>query len=114
MRPGILVEEAEAPFSQFPNDVFVLRWLGLDFDLDLGAQWLLSSAKSFTKPVERKASAGLDRGRALSEMDEELMVMTQPFYTSKLNDVTTPPEPMLTKCFGTIPFMDLSSLNETY
>ena len=29
VRPGILVEEAEAPFSQLPNDVFVLRWMGL-------------------------------------------------------------------------------------
>ena len=28
VRPGIVVEEAEAPFSQIPNDVFVLRWLG--------------------------------------------------------------------------------------
>ena len=37
MRPGILVEEAEAPFSQFPNDVFVLRWLGLGVDMDLGS-----------------------------------------------------------------------------
>ena len=37
VRPGILVEEAEAPFSQLPNDVFVLRWLGLGADLDLGS-----------------------------------------------------------------------------
>jgi hypothetical protein len=29
VRPGILVEEAEAPFAQLPTDVFVLRWLGL-------------------------------------------------------------------------------------
>ena len=36
VRPGILVEEAEAPFSQLPNDVFVLRWLGLGVDMDLG------------------------------------------------------------------------------
>jgi hypothetical protein len=28
MRPGILAEEAEAPFSQLPDDVFVLRWTG--------------------------------------------------------------------------------------
>ncbi len=28
VRPGILMEEAEAPFSQLPNDVFVVRWLG--------------------------------------------------------------------------------------
>ena len=25
VRPGILVEEAEAPFNQVPNDIFVLR-----------------------------------------------------------------------------------------
>ena len=37
VRPGILVEEAEAPFSQLPNDVFVLRWLGLGIDMDLGS-----------------------------------------------------------------------------
>jgi len=35
VRPGILVEEAEAPFSQLPGDVFVLRWLGLGVDLNL-------------------------------------------------------------------------------
>ena len=35
VRPGILVEEAEAPFSQLPNDVFILRWLGLGADMDL-------------------------------------------------------------------------------
>ena len=37
VRPGILVEEAEAPFSQLPNDVFVLRWLGLGADMDLAS-----------------------------------------------------------------------------
>ena len=37
VRPGILVEEAEAPFSQLPTDVFVLRWLGLAVDQDLPA-----------------------------------------------------------------------------
>ncbi len=37
VRPGILVEEAEAPFSQIPNDVFVLRWLGLGDDMDLAS-----------------------------------------------------------------------------
>jgi hypothetical protein len=35
VRPGILVEEAETPVSQFPNDVFVLRWLGLGVDMNL-------------------------------------------------------------------------------
>jgi len=42
---------------------------------------------------------GLDRGRALSEMDEELMAMLRPFYTPKLNYSATPPAAMLTTVF---------------
>jgi hypothetical protein len=42
---------------------------------------------------------GLDRGRSLSEMDEELTAMVQPFWTSKLNYTTTPPVAMLTNVF---------------
>jgi hypothetical protein len=41
----------------------------------------------------------LDRGRALSEMDEELMAMLQPFSTPKLNYAATPPAAMLTHVF---------------
>jgi hypothetical protein len=41
----------------------------------------------------------LDRGRALSAMDEELMAMIRPFYTPKLNYATTPPSAMLTQVF---------------
>ncbi len=37
LRPGILVEEAEAPLAQLPSDVFVLRWLGLGVDADLSS-----------------------------------------------------------------------------
>jgi hypothetical protein len=42
---------------------------------------------------------GLDRGRSLSEMDEELAAMMQPFYTPKLNYSATPPALMLTRVF---------------
>jgi hypothetical protein len=42
---------------------------------------------------------GLDRGRALSEMDEELLGMLQPFFTPKLNYTATPPSAMLTQVF---------------
>ncbi len=37
VRPGILVEEAEAASGQLPMDVFILRWLGMGADMDLGA-----------------------------------------------------------------------------
>jgi hypothetical protein len=36
---------------------------------------------------------------ALSEMDEELTAMLQPFYTPKLNYTATPPAAMLTQVF---------------
>jgi hypothetical protein len=42
---------------------------------------------------------GLDRGRSLSEMDEELTAMVQPFHTPKLNYTATPPALMLTNVF---------------
>lgn len=46
---------------------------------------------------------GLDRGRALSKMDEELASILQPFYTVKLNYTATPPTAMLTKVFWNEP-----------
>ena len=99
VRPGILVEEAEAPFSQLPNDVFVLRWLGLASDMDLAPRWRPSSARFSTRPAGRRASAGWTAGARLSEMDEELVAMLQPFYTPKLNYTATPPAAMLTQVF---------------
>jgi hypothetical protein len=46
---------------------------------------------------------GLDHGRALSQMDEELMAMIQPFYTPKLNFINQPPAAMLTQVFWNEP-----------
>ncbi|MGD0830910.1 MAG: hypothetical protein ABR907_08210 [Terracidiphilus sp.] len=99
VRPGILVEEAEAPFGQLPNDVFVLRWLGLGVDLDLGSTMVAEQCEIVYQSCGTQSFGGLDRGRSLSEMDEELIAMAQPFYTPKLNYATTPPTTMLTKVF---------------
>ena len=99
VRPGILVEEAEAPFSQLPNDVFVLRWLGLGVDMDLGSTMAAEECEIVYQTCGTQSFGGLDRGRALSEMDEELVAMLQPFYTPKLNYTATPPAAMLTQVF---------------
>jgi hypothetical protein len=99
VRPGILVEEAEAPFSQFPNDVFVLRWLGLGVDSDLGSMMAAEQCEILYQTCGTQSFGGLDRGRSLSEMDEEMAAITQPFYTPKFNYTTTPPATMLTKVF---------------
>ncbi|MFZ0392238.1 MAG: hypothetical protein WCF17_08055 [Terracidiphilus sp.] len=99
IRPGILVEEAEAPFPQLPPDVFVLRWLGMGADVDLASALVAEECEILYQTCGSQAFGGLDRGRALSQMDEELMAMLQPFYTPKLNYTATPPAAMLTQVF---------------
>jgi hypothetical protein len=99
VRPGILVEEAEAPFSQLPNDVFVLRWLGLCTDLDLASTMTAEECEIAYQTCGTQSYGGLDRGRALSEMDEELVAILQPLYTPKLNYAVQPAAAMLTRVF---------------
>jgi hypothetical protein len=99
VRPGILVEEAEAPFNQIPSDVFVLRWQGLGADLDLDSTLVAEECEILYQTFGTQSFGGLDRGRLLSAMDEELAAMMQPFYTAKLNYAATPPLSMLTKVF---------------
>jgi hypothetical protein len=99
VRPGIVVEEAEAPASQLPNDVFVLRWLGLGVDADLPATMAGEQCEIIYQTCGTQSFGGLDRGRALSEMDEELLAMIEPYYTPKLNYAATPAATMLTQVF---------------
>jgi hypothetical protein len=99
VRPGILVEEAEAPFSQLPNDVFVLRWLGLGVDMDLGSNMVAADCEILYQTCGTQSFGGLDRGRSLSQMDEELVAMVAPFYAPKLNYTATPPAAMVTQVF---------------
>lgn len=99
VRPGILVEEAEAPFSQLPADVFVLRWLGLGTDVNLETALIASECEIMYQTCGSQSFGGLDRGRALSAMDEELLSMLQPFSTPKLSFTATPPAALLTRVF---------------
>jgi hypothetical protein len=99
VRPGILVEEAEAPFSQLPTDVFVLRWLGLGVEQDLPSTMAAEECEILYSTLGSQSFGGLDRGRLLSEMDEELTEMFAPFWTPKLNYTATPPVALLTKVF---------------
>ena len=99
VRPGILVEEAEAPFNQPPTDIFILRWLGLGVDMDLGSAMVAEECEIAYQTCGTQSYGGLDRGRALSEMDEELVAMLKPFHTPKLNYTATPPAAMLTQVF---------------
>jgi len=99
VRPGILVEEAEAPFAQLPTDVFVLRWLGLAVDQDLPSAMVAEECEVLYSTLGTQSFGGLDRGRALTEMDLELTEMLSPYWTPKLNYTATPPAAMLTNVF---------------
>ncbi|HEY1257553.1 MAG TPA: hypothetical protein VGF01_22515 [Terracidiphilus sp.] len=103
VRPGILVEEAEAPFSQLPSDVYVLRWLGLGVDSDLTSTMTAEQCEILYQTCGTQSFGGLDRGRLLSEMDEEVTAMVHPFYTPKLNYTATPPAAMLSNVFWNEP-----------
>ncbi|HTB98088.1 MAG TPA: hypothetical protein VK716_13840 [Terracidiphilus sp.] len=99
IRPGILVEEAEAPFAQLPSDVFILRWLGLGADTSLASIMAAAECEIVYQICGTQSFGGLDRGRALSAMDEELLAILQPFYTPKLNIAAQPPAKFLTNVF---------------
>ena len=99
VRPGILVEEAEAPFSQLPSDVFVLRWLGLGVDKDMDSTMVAEECEILYQTCGTQSFGGLDRGRSLSAMDGELVAILSPFYTPKLDFTATPPATMLTQVF---------------
>jgi hypothetical protein len=99
VRPGILVEQAEAPFSQLPNDVFILRWQGLGADMNLGSTMVAGECEILYQTCGTQSFGGLDRGRSLSEMDGEVLAMIAPFCTPKLNYTATPPAAMMTQVF---------------
>lgn len=99
LRPGILVEEAEAPYAQLPNDVFVLRWLAMGMEMNLPATMAAQECEVIYQTCGTEAFGGLDRGRLLSEMDEELVAMIQPFQTPKMNYASQSAAAMLTQLF---------------
>jgi hypothetical protein len=106
-RPGILVEEAEAPFPQLPNDVFVLRWTGLGTDVHLPSAMAAEECEILYQSCGTQAFGGLDRGRDLSEMDEELLSILTPYWTPKVSYQTATPVTMLTKVFWEEPVFGL-------
>jgi hypothetical protein len=99
VRPGILVEEAEAAFPQLLDDVYTLRWLALGVDVDLASTLVAQECEILYSTCGTQSFGGLDRDRLLSAMDEELTSMLQPFCTPKLSYVVTPPTTMLTQVF---------------
>jgi hypothetical protein len=102
-RPGILVEDAEPPQPQVANDLFVLRWTGTSVDTQLPSILAQMTCEIHYASSGSQGSNGLDRGRALSEMDEELLAILTPAQTQKLNYTQTPAVTMQSLVFWSEP-----------
>jgi hypothetical protein len=101
VRPGILVEEAEAPMAQLLPDVFVLRWTKLAADTQLPSILATMTCEIHYATAGTQANSGLDRGRALEEMDDELLRMLCPSSAPKMNYTQTPAAQTGTNVFWT-------------
>jgi hypothetical protein len=103
VRPGILVEETEAPAAQLPLDVFVLRWTKLGADPQMPSAMAAMICEIHYATSGTRNNMGLDRGRALEGMDDELLRMLSPASAVKMNYTQTPAAQMGTSIFWTQP-----------
>jgi hypothetical protein len=102
-RPGILVEEAEAVVSMLPPDVFVLRWTALGADVNLPLVLARLDCEIHYTTGGTQAASGLDRGRAIEEMDAEVLGLLSPNCAPKMNYTQVPPASLNTPVFWTAP-----------
>jgi hypothetical protein len=98
-RPGILVEDAEAPMALPLLDVFSLRWTKLEMDTQLPSIMTEMTCEIHYATAGTQSNSGLDRGRALEEMDDELIQLLCPSSTIKFNYTQTPAVQMNTLIF---------------
>jgi hypothetical protein len=102
-RPGILVEDAEAPQAQSPDGVFVLRWGALAVNQELDTTLTAMECEIVYQSCGAQSYGGLDRGRALTEMDKEAVAMLQPLTAPKANYTGAAVTTMLTQIFWDAP-----------
>ena len=99
LRPGVLLEEAEARFSQMPAGVFIVRWLGMGTDMNLSSTMIALECEISYCTSGMQAFGGLDRGRHLTAMDGEILAMLQPPSTPKFDYSAQPPAATGTQVF---------------
>lgn len=102
-RPGIFVQDAEAPMAQLPLDAFSLAWTGLAADHQMPAILTQMTCEIHYSTAGTQANAGLDRGRALEAMDYEVMKLLYPYAAQKVNYTLNPPVAMNTMVFWSEP-----------
>ena len=104
-RPSILLEEAEAPVKELPHDTFVLRWTIEEALEDMPTRLMQLTCEVHYATSGSQTYSGLDRGRAMAEMDRELLDLLVPMCTPKMNYTTVPALEMQTAVFWSEPVM---------
>jgi len=102
-RPGMYVQDAEAPMAQPILDAFALSWTGLAADHQLPAILAQMTCEIQYATAGTQANAGLDRGRALEQMDYEVLRLLYPYAAQKMNYTQMPAAPMETMVFWSEP-----------
>jgi hypothetical protein len=112
-RPGILMEEAEAAAMEWLNDAFTLRWTAAAVMEELSSPlWSMECEVNYATSGSQR-NVGLDRGRAMAEMDFEVAAILAPAWTPKVNYAVTPAATMQTHVFWTTPvFGQLETVRE--
>ena len=112
-RPGIMVEDAEGVAAQMTADAFVLRWTELHTDTQLPCTLVQMTCEIHYATGGTQPNAGLDRGRAMAEMDAELLSILSSDCTQKMNYTQSPGATMETQVFwGSVQFGTLTTLRE--
>jgi hypothetical protein len=103
VRPGIFVSDAESPAPQPRLDAFALSWTALQADLELPELLAQMTCELEYATAGTQTNAGLDRGRALAQMDYEVLKLLYPYSAQKVNYTQTPAVAMNTMVFWSEP-----------
>jgi len=102
-RPGIYVQDAESPMARPVLDAFALRWTELQADHHLPAILAQMTCEIEYATAGTQDNAGLDRGRALEQMDTEMLRILYPYAAQKVNYTQAPAVPLETMVFWSEP-----------
>lgn len=98
-RPGIMVEENESTIAIAVPDIFVLRWTDLSVDDQHSLPLAQQVCEIHYWSEGTSTSGGMDRGRLLAAMDEELTQLLSARNAAKQNFSIRPPSPLSTRIF---------------
>jgi hypothetical protein len=90
-RPGVLVEENELATNDVVPDVFRLRWTALQIDAQGPLPLATMTCEILYATEGNSGNGGMDRGRLLAQMDEELSAALRatPHHIVKTNYATS-------------------------